>query len=63
MIELEYNKDLLWSSDWNGYEVGFDDVDVVGLYRLSGTSVHFYIDMTTNKILHAWGYSDDEWEE
>ena len=23
-----------WSSDWNGDEVGFDDVDIVGLYSL-----------------------------
>lgn len=60
MVVLEYNKDLLWESDWNGYEVGHDDVEVVGLYRLAGTEVYFYIDMSTSKILDAWGYSDDE---
>lgn len=61
MIKLEYNKDLFWESDWNGYEVGFDNVEVVGLYRLKNSNVHFYIDMMTDKILEAWGYSDEEW--
>lgn len=25
---------LQWQSDWNGYEVGHDDVLIVGLYSL-----------------------------
>ena len=24
--------DLAWSSDWNGYEVGYPESEVVGLY-------------------------------
>jgi hypothetical protein len=56
MLTLEYNKDLLWSSDWNGYEVGYDDIDVVGLYRLVGTDVYFYIDVENNKILKVLDY-------
>lgn len=60
MIELEYNKDLLWQSDWNGYEVGYDNVPVVGLYQLRNSEVYFYIDMQTNKILEAWGESEFE---
>jgi hypothetical protein len=60
MVELQFNKDLLWESDWNGDEVGFPWVDVVGLYRLAGTSVYLYIDMSKNKILEAWEMIDDE---
>ena len=54
MITLELNKDLLWESDWNGDEVGYDDVSIVGLYRLVHTNIHFYIDMETGKVLEAW---------
>lgn len=60
MVALEFNKDLLWESDWNGDEVGFDDVDVVGLYRLVDTNVYLYIDVTTNRLLDAWEIKDDE---
>lgn len=59
MVELHYNKELLWESDWNGDEVGFDDVPVVGLYRLKGTEVYFYIDSETHTILDAWEARED----
>jgi hypothetical protein len=60
-LELEFNKDLHWYSDWNGYEVGHSDVPVVGLYSLAGTDVSFYIDMENLKILEAFcDCHDDE---
>lgn len=58
-IQLE---NLRWSSDWNGYEVGYDDIDVVGLYtqyRENG-EYNFYIDMETNAILELWKSEDEE---
>jgi hypothetical protein len=54
MVVLEYNKDLLWQSDWNGFEIGYEEVAVVGLYQLVNTELYFYIDMENQKILEAW---------
>jgi hypothetical protein len=59
-VVLEYNKDLLWESDWNGYEVGYPSSNVVGLYRLANSSVYFYIDVINNKILEAWEGEEEE---
>ena len=52
-VILRYNKELMWQSDWDGEDVGHDDVNVVGLYKLSGTNTYFYIDMETNQILEV----------
>lgn len=64
-------KNLRWSSDWNGDEVGYDDVDVVGLYSFtldsylmdndySEKEVHMYINTENGEVLEAWIYQDDE---
>ena len=48
---------LVWQSDWNGDEVGFDDVAIVGLYsqeRSDEKTYNFYIDMETMRILDFW---------
>lgn len=48
--------DLYWSSDWNGYEVGYPDSEVVGLYcqdREDGR-YSFYIDFERDEILDFW---------
>jgi len=50
-------EDLVWQSDWNGDEVGFDDVGVVGLYsheRSDGKVYSYYIDMGKMIILDFW---------
>jgi hypothetical protein len=53
--------DFVWSSDWNGYEVGFPDVLVVGLYSLKeNPNRYFYIDMETRDILDEWEITDDD---
>jgi hypothetical protein len=51
---LKFNEDLLWQSDWDGYEVGFEDVLIVGLYQLANTEIYIYIDMENMKILDMW---------
>lgn len=48
---FDFNK-LRWRSDWNGDEVGYDDVDVVGYY--SYHDLNLYIDTSTLNILEAW---------
>lgn len=47
-------EDLLWSSDWMGEEVGFEDVNIVGLYSVKDSDIDLYIDMETMKILQIF---------
>lgn len=51
MINLQ---DFRWQSDWNGYEVGFDDLPVVGLYSMNNYPIDVYIDSETGRIIEAW---------
>ena len=53
-----YNN-LQWLSDWNGYEVGYDDVNVVGLWRIKDTEFYVYIDYEDDSILECW-YGEEE---
>jgi hypothetical protein len=51
--------ELIWSSDWNGDEVGYPEVEVVGLYSLKAYPyIYMYIDTENNRILEAW-YSEE----
>lgn len=47
---------LGWQSDWNGDEVGYPEVGVVGLYsqERDDGSYSFYIDVETGKVLDFW---------
>ena len=54
---IDYTKDR-WSSDWNGYEVGFDDVDVVGLYSLPDSTISYYVNVENGYVLDAWTDED-----
>ena len=56
MLVLVELTNLAWSSDWNGYEVGYPESGVVGLYsqeREDGV-YSFYLDMETYKVLDFW---------
>ena len=53
---------LGWQSDWNGYEVGYQHIDIVGLYSLTledDQVVYMYINTGTGTILEAW-LADEE---
>lgn len=54
-------RNLRWQSDWNGYEVGFDDVLVVGLYTSDELACDFYINIETLEILEVMPHNDDEY--
>lgn len=43
-----------WSSDWNGDEVGFPGVAVVGLYSVHDQPIYYYVDTETGNVLEAW---------
>ena len=46
---------LVWQSDWNGYEVGFPGADLVGLYQKETPTglLFMYINMETYELLDA----------
>lgn len=57
---MDYSK-LVWQSDWNGEEVGYDAVSVVGLYTLKGfPEMNVYIDVEKGIILEAFLDYEDE---
>ena len=59
-VSLEFNKDLMWLSDWDGHEVGHPNVLTIGLYKLKDSEVYFYIDYSNNKIVEAWGERSED---
>lgn len=54
------HQDLRWQSDWNGCEVGYPEVSVVGLYGWRDTNVELYLNVETMEILDMWEMNDDE---
>lgn len=49
--------DISWSSDWEGKEVGFDDVESVGLftgYDKDDNLYSFYFNYYSGQILELW---------
>ena len=49
--------DISWSSDWDGKEVGFDDVESVGLftgYDKNDNLYSFYFNYYSGQILELW---------
>lgn len=51
---------LRWQSDWNGYEVGHDDIEAVGLYTLPDYPIDVFIDCETGKIVEAFYNEEDK---
>lgn len=47
--DTQLQKLTCWQSDWNGDEVGYDNVDVVGLYSVDDRDA--YIDIINGVIL------------
>ena len=56
---VDYTADHWWS-DWIGYEVGFDDVDVVGLYYIPDSPITYYVDVESGYVLDAWAEEDED---
>lgn len=55
--------ELSWSSNWNGYEVGYPKSEIVEEYtqeRKDGRYI-FYIDIKTKKVLDFWKEEEGEW--
>ena len=61
MLELQYNEDLIWQTDWNGDEVGYNEVNIVGLYKFkNGDEIYAYIDTESNRILEVFCMCEDQ---
>ena len=60
MFVLMELTNLIWSSDWNGDEVGYPESEVVGLYSQERDDgrYSFYIDIETYKVLDFWKDED-----
>lgn len=43
---------LLWQTDFNGDEVGYDDVLIVGYYTYG--EVNIFIDVYNGRVLEVW---------
>ena len=52
---------LHWQSDWNGYEVGYPEVLVVGLYSDPKSNKSMYIDIENSLVLEEWEDNEGEW--
>jgi hypothetical protein len=50
---------LIWQSDFNGDEVGYDDVNVVGFYMDYMNNALYAINMETMEILYVEVLYDD----
>ncbi|TKH08503.1 hypothetical protein FC678_20095 [Peribacillus simplex] len=47
--------DLMWQNDWDGEEVGYDEIHVVSLYVLKlNPNINILIDLENNKILEVF---------
>lgn len=51
---------LHWYSDWNGDEVGYPDIPVVGLYYSDTLNVSIYLNTETTEVLEIWTEVDEE---
>lgn len=53
-------KNLHWYSDWNGDEVGYPEVLVVGFYYSEALDCHFYVNTETMEIIEIMIVDPDE---
>ena len=54
-----YISDLHWQSDWNGDEVGYNDIGIVGLYTSVNLGIDVYLDAETGEILEVMPNEED----
>ena len=52
-------RNLRWQSDWNGYEVGYPLVPVVGLYTNDDLGVDLYVNTETGDVIELRQNDED----
>lgn len=60
---IDVSVKMLWSSDWNGEEVGYPESTIVSLYTAEneeGKTLYLYVDIENNKILDFWIDNEEE---
>lgn len=50
---------LAWESNWNGEEVGYPEVELVGLYSDTEGN-YYYIDMDNGIVLETFRLEEEE---
>lgn len=53
-------ENLHWQSDWNGYEVGYPEIPVVGLYTSDALGADFYIDTETMRVIEIMPHGEGD---
>lgn len=51
-VDFNIYDTFIWRSDFNGYEVGYDDVEVVGFYNYH--DLVFLVDVEKEEILEIY---------
>ena len=61
MIEKMMKVNVKWESDWNGEDLGYPEIEVIGLYSMElpageeePQTLYFYIDAETDALIEAW---------
>lgn len=52
-------KNAVWNSDWDGDELGYEGVPVIGYYTVDD-DLGLYINTETGEILEAFDETDEE---
>lgn len=55
-VDFNIYDTFIWQSDFNGYEVGYDDVEVVGFYNYH--DLVFLVDVEKEEILEIYKEED-----
>jgi hypothetical protein len=54
-MEINLEKDLLWNDNYNGCDLGYDEINIIGYYTLiSNEKINFYISEDNCKILKVF---------
>lgn len=56
-MERVFN-DLRWQSDWDGEDIGYEDINVVGVYTSQEHSVFVYINVEEGLVIDVVPFDD-----
>lgn len=56
---MDWNNGWIWQSDWNGDELGYDHILIVGLYQIE-EGTYAYVNTETGEILEQWEEEEED---
>lgn len=57
-----YINDLHWQSDWDGEEVGYPELDVVGLYTSVRLEIDLHVNTETGEVLQVFPHDAESFD-